>query len=99
MNKSQSQHSERFDVTEEVADRLYGILTECDDERGYGFITPSNGEPKVFQQIKLLLPTAELSSGSESVECSDFQFHYTRKIPIFYVRFHRLKITILLTSP
>ena len=58
MNKRQSQHSEQFDVTEEAADRLYGVLTEWDDERGYGFITPSKGGQKVFLHIKSLLPTA-----------------------------------------
>ncbi len=58
MNKRQSQHPEQFDVTEEAVGRLCGILTEWDDERGYGFITPNNGGQKVFLHIKALLPTA-----------------------------------------
>ena len=58
MNKRQSQHSEQFDVTKEASGRLCGVLTEWNDEKGYGFITPSNGGQKVFLHITSLLPTA-----------------------------------------
>ena len=38
--------------------RRYGVLTEWNDERGYGFITPSDGGPKVFLHVRSLLPSA-----------------------------------------
>ncbi len=36
----------------------YGILTDWDDERGYGFITPEDGSQKVFLHVKSLQPSA-----------------------------------------
>ena len=36
----------------------HGILTEWDDERGFGFITPEDGSGKVFLHIESLLPSA-----------------------------------------
>ncbi len=32
----------------------HGVLTEWNDERGYGFITPDNGTGKVFLHVKSL---------------------------------------------
>ncbi len=38
--------------------RPHGVLTEWNDERGYGFITPSDGGPKVFLHVRSILPFA-----------------------------------------
>ena len=35
-----------------------GVLTEWKDERGYGFITPDDGGPRVFLHVKSLKPEA-----------------------------------------
>ncbi|WP_310388623.1 cold shock and DUF1294 domain-containing protein [Roseateles sp.] len=32
--------------------RQQGLLSQWDDAKGYGFITPANGEPKLFVHIK-----------------------------------------------
>ncbi len=34
--------------------RKLGQLTEWNDDRGYGFISPENGGPRVFVHIKTL---------------------------------------------
>ncbi len=36
----------------------HGVLAEWNDERGYGFITPDDGDQKVFLHVKSLLPSA-----------------------------------------
>ena len=38
--------------------RLQGVLTEWNDQQGYGFITPDGGRQKVFLHIKSLHPSA-----------------------------------------
>jgi uncharacterized membrane protein YsdA (DUF1294 family)/cold shock CspA family protein len=59
MTKHQSQPAERAAAKQGESAWLHqGVLTEWNDERGYGFITPSDGGPKVFLHIKSLLPTA-----------------------------------------
>ena len=37
-----------------IAEYQHGILTEWNDERGFGFITPDSGDRKVFLHIKSL---------------------------------------------
>ena len=42
-----------------------GVLTEWNDERGFGFITPEDGSPKVFLHIKALTRAARRPSAGE----------------------------------
>ena len=35
--------------------RIEGTLTKWNDDRGFGFITPTQGEPEVFAHISALL--------------------------------------------
>ena len=58
MNKHRSKHLEQQQTPPGGAAQSYGILTEWNDERGYGFITPNGGGQKVFLHIKSLLPSA-----------------------------------------
>lgn len=43
----------------------HGILTEWNDERGYGFITSDTGGQKVFLHMKSLLPSARRPARGE----------------------------------
>ena len=58
VKKSQMQRSEQVAATEKAPSRLRGVLTEWNDERGCGFITPDNGGQRVFLHVKSLLPKA-----------------------------------------
>ena len=43
-----------------------GTLTEWDDERGYGFITPVKGRGKVFLHIKIISCRSQTSGSGEN---------------------------------
>ena len=58
MKKNRSKHLEQQPTAPGGSVQSYGILTEWNDERGYGFITPNGGGQKVFLHIKSLLPSA-----------------------------------------
>jgi uncharacterized membrane protein YsdA (DUF1294 family)/cold shock CspA family protein len=47
--------------------RQTGQLTQWDDVKGYGFITPANGEAKLFVHIKDFGPRAERPKPGESL--------------------------------
>ena len=51
---SKSYHSSDNMSTEEPNPYFHGILTEWNDERGYGFITPQDGGKRIFLHIKNL---------------------------------------------
>ena len=38
-------------ISEEITSHSHGVLTEWNDERGYGFITPNNGGEKIFLHV------------------------------------------------
>ena len=52
------QRMKQLSVAQGAPVRPHGVLTEWNDERGYGFITPSDGGPKVFLHVHSLLPAA-----------------------------------------
>ena len=48
-------------------DRLDGILTTWNDERGYGFISPANGGNRVFVHISAFRPEAVRPAAGEPI--------------------------------
>ena len=58
MTKIRQKHIGQTPAEYDAASLSHGILSEWDDKRGYGFITPSDGGQKVFLHIKSLLPSA-----------------------------------------
>ena len=51
---SKSYHNSDNMSTKEPNPYFHGILTEWNDERGYGFITPQDGGKRIFLHIKNL---------------------------------------------
>ena len=58
MTKPQLKHTKQVSTADGASTHSHGVLTEWNDERGYGFITPDDGGQKVFLHIKSLLPSA-----------------------------------------
>ena len=58
MTKLRLKRTETVSIESLPFDQSHGILTEWNDERGYGFITPYDGGEKVFLHIKSLLQSA-----------------------------------------